>query len=457
MSDPKRLVVNLFEMNTPGHITHGLWRLPGNNRERYTDIGYWTELARLAEAAGVDAIFIADVVGGYDVYGASLDPALREGLQIPNNDPMLVVPAMAAVTEHVGFGVTFSTSYEPPFAFARRMSTLDHLTKGRIGWNIVTSYLPSAARNFGLDSEIPHDTRYEIADEYVDVLYKLWEGSWDDDAVLVDRERGVYTDPSKVRSIDHVGAHFKVAGPHLSEPSAQRTPLLFQASASKAGIAFAARHAEVLFTADRPPGALDRNMATLRDAAVAEGRHGDDLRFLVMATVITARTDEEVADKLARYRAKASTEGAFIHMSVPFHPLEHPESITVREALEREGRHDVVAAGSLPLHLTVGQFIRAADQSWDSRFFAVGRPEQVADTIEGWLDDDGIDGINLRQYHSFETIRDFGELVVPELRRRGRMREAYVPGETLRERIFGAGPRLPERHPAARYRGGANL
>jgi FMN-dependent oxidoreductase (nitrilotriacetate monooxygenase family) len=455
---PKQLIVNVFEMNTPGHITHGLWRQSGNNRERYTDIEYWTELARLAELGGFDAIFLADVVGAYDVYKDSLEPALREGLQIPNNDPLLVIPVMASVTEHIGFGVTFSTSYEPPFAFARRMSTLDHLTKGRVGWNIVTSYLPNAARNFGLDDQIPHDTRYEIADEYMDVVYKLWEGSWDDDAVVVDRENDVYTDPSKVRPIDHVGTHFRVAGPHLSEPSIQRTPLLFQASASAAGTAFASKHAEVLFTADRPPGALARNIAAIRDAAVGRGRAAEDVRFVVMATVITAPTDAEVAEKLARYRAVASREGKFIHQSVPFRPLDHPGDITVREALEREGRHDLVEAKAAPLHLTVAQYSQAVDEAWDeNQFFVAGTPEVVADRIEEWLDVDGVDGINLRQYHSFETVRDFAELVSPVLRSRGRLREAYTAGESLRERIFGRGARLPDSHPASRYRGGRNL
>ncbi|MGN6125167.1 MAG: NtaA/DmoA family FMN-dependent monooxygenase [Humibacter sp.] len=458
MTDKKQLLVNLFEMNTPGHITHGLWRLPDNNRERYKDIAYWTELAQVAEYGGFDAIFIADVVGAYDVYRGSFEPAVREGLQIPNNDPLLVIPAMAAVADHIGFGVTFSTSYEPPFAFARRMSTLDHLTRGRIGWNIVTSYLPNAARNFGLEEEIPHDTRYEIADEFMDVVYKLWEGSWDDGAVIVDRDGGVFTDPAGVRPIDHVGTHFRVAGPHLSEPSPQRTPLLFQASASKAGTAFAAKHAEVLFTADRPAGALQKNIASIRDAAIALGRRPDDTRYVVMASIIVGRTETEVADKLARYRRFASEEGKFIHMSVPFRPLDHPPHITVREALEREGRHDLVEAGGLPLHLTVGQYSTAVDEAWDeSQFFVAGTPDVVADEVERWLDERGVDGINLRQYHSFETARDFAELVAPELRRRGRLREEYVPGETLRERVFGEGPRLPERHWAARYRGGANL
>lgn len=453
MSDPKPAIINLFEMNTPGHITHGLWRLEGNNRHRYTDLAYWLELARIAESGGFETIFLADVVGAYDVYKGSADPAIREGLQIPNNDPLLVIPAMAAVTERLGFGVTFSTSYEPPFAFARRMSTLDHLTNGRIGWNIVTSYLPNAARNFGLTDEIPHDERYAIADEFLDVVYKLWEGSWDDDAVQVDRERGVYTDPAKVRPIDHVGAHFRVAGPHLSEPSRQRTPLLLQASASRAGIAFAAKHAEVLFTADRPPGALGTNIATIRDAAVGHGRRADDLRFLVMATVITGETQAEVDAKLRRYRGVASAEGRFIHQSVPFRPLDHPGDITVREALEREGRADLIAAGGLPLQLTVEQFSTAVDEAWDERqFFVAGTPEKVVDTIEHWLDDVGIDGFNLRQYHSFETAQDFARLITPELRRRGRLRPPEQSAGSLRQRILGEGDRLPDRHPAARFR-----
>lgn len=456
---PKPLIVNVFEMNTPGHITHGLWRQPGNNRHRYAELAYWQELAVLAESGGFDAIFLADVIGAYDVYRDGIEPALREGLQIPNNDPLLVIPVMAAVTERIGFGVTFSTSYEPPFAFARRMSTLDHLTGGRVGWNIVTSYLPNAARNFGLEREIPHDTRYEIADEFMEVVYKLWEGSWDDDAVVLDRDGDTYTDPAKVRRIDHVGPYFSVAGPHLSEPSPQRTPVLFQASASAAGIAFASKHAEVVFTADRPKGALARNIAAIRDGAVAEGRSAADLRFLVMATVITGRTQAEVDEKLARYRALASVEGRFIHQSVPFRPLDHPHDITVQQALEREGRHDLVAAGTLPLRLTVGEFIRAVDEAWDpDQFFVAGTPEVVADEIERWLDETGIDGINLRQYHSFETVRDFAELVTPELRRRGRMPQPDVAAEggTLREHLFGSA-RLPDRHTARRFRGGANL
>lgn len=452
MSEPKQLFVNLFEMATVSHITHGLWPLPGNNRERFADLDYWLELARLLEHGGFDGIFLADVVGAYDVFRDGPETALREGLQIPNLDPLLLVPAMAAVTDRLGFGVTFSTTYEPPFAFARRMSTLDHLTKGRIGWNIVTSYLPNAARNFGLDAEIPHDERYRRAEEYLDVLYKLWEGSWDDDAVVADRAAGVFTDPSKVRYIDHVGERLKVAGPHLVHPSPQRTPVLFQATGSPAGIAFAGRHAEVVFTGGRTSEEFRRNADGMRDAAQQEGRARDDLRFIAMAGVIVGRTQEEAEDTWRRYRENVSLDGMLAHSSLPIDLTTFPRDITVREALRR-AEFPAERVPFLPLDRTVGQALDVVKYGRDERFLVVGDPKTVADEIERWLDEDGLDGINLRQYHSFDTARDFAELVVPELRRRGRLpREDERPG-TLRERLFGAGrDRLPESHPAARYR-----
>ncbi|WP_233121004.1 LLM class flavin-dependent oxidoreductase [Tersicoccus sp. Bi-70] len=190
-------------MNTPSHINHGLWTHPGNRRHEYTDIGYWLDTARLLERGLFDALFLADVVGTYDVYAGSRDPAIERGIQSPNNDPFLVVPAMAAVTEHLGFAVTFTTTYEPPFGNARRSSTLDHLTRGRVAWNVVTGYLPDAARNYGLDAAVRHDDRYDLAEEFLEVSYKLWEGSWEDDAVERDREHRRYSDPAKVHEIGH--------------------------------------------------------------------------------------------------------------------------------------------------------------------------------------------------------------------------------------------------------------
>lgn len=223
-------------MNTPGHQSPGLWTHPDDQSHRYKDSTYWTELAKTLENGRFDAVFIADVLGTYDVYGESRDAAVRNGVQSPVNDPFLIVPYMAAVTKHLGFGITASVTHEHPYTFARKISTLDHLTNGRIGWNIVTSYLKSAAVNMGLEDQINHDERYNIAEEYLEVCYKLWEESWEDDAVKLDKENRVFTDPSKVHDINHQGKYYRVPGAHLCEPSPQRTPVLYQAGASKRGV-----------------------------------------------------------------------------------------------------------------------------------------------------------------------------------------------------------------------------
>ncbi len=439
------------------HITHGLWVHPDNNRHRFNDLDYWTELAQLLEYGTFDGVFLADVVGAYDQFRGGPETALREAVQIPSNDPFLVIPAMAAVTRNLGFGATFSTTYEPPFAFARRMSTLDHLTKGRVGWNIVTSYLPNAARNFGLDAEVPHDRRYEIADEYVDVLYKLWEGSWDDDAVVLDREHRIYADPSKVRYINHVGEHFKVAGPHLCQPSRQRTPVLFQATGSPAGTEFASRHAEVVFTGGATPEAVRQNISRMRSGAVRYGRDVSSIKFLVHAGIVVGKTDAEVQRKLEIYRRLFSVEGALAHMQSSVDLTAYPKDARLADVLADHPSGWQMQNRSSPDD-TVGQALARIGPFNEDRYFVAGTPKEVADAIEKWLDVDGIDGINLRQYLTFETARDFIELVVPELRRRGRFRENYNDGETLRERLFGSGSaRLPENHIGARYRDPANL
>jgi FMN-dependent oxidoreductase (nitrilotriacetate monooxygenase family) len=333
------------------------------------------------------------------------------------------------------------------------MSTLDQLTGGRVGWNVVTSYLPNAARNFGLADEIPHDRRYEIADEFLDVVYKLWEGSWDDDAVRVDREGGIYADPDKVRYIDHVGETFRVAGPHLCAPTPQRTPVLFQATGSPAGTAFAGRHAEVVFTGGRTAADFRRNADRMRDAAAANGRSADDIRFIVQAGVVVGRTESEAAEKWRLFRARTSLDGILAHASVPLDLPALPGHLTVREAAVLSGA-DPDRIG-LPLDRTVAETLEGFRTSREDRYFVAGTPDVVADEICRWLDEDGIDGINLRQYHSFDTARDFAELVVPELRRRGRIRESEP--RTLRDRLFGRGPFLPDSHVARRYRGGAHL
>ena len=240
----KKILLNAFNMNCIGHINHGLWTHPRDTSTQYKTLEYWTDLARTLERGLFDGLFIADIVGVYDVYQDSIDVPLKESIQLPVNDPLLLVSAMAAVTRHLGFGLTANLTYEPPYLFARRMSTLDHLSRGRVGWNIVTGYLDSAAKAMGLTEQVEHDRRYDQADEYLEVLYKLWEGSWEDDAVLNDPQARVYAQPGKVHKVEHHGEFYQVEGYHLCEPSPQRTPVLFQAGSSDRGLLFAGRNAE---------------------------------------------------------------------------------------------------------------------------------------------------------------------------------------------------------------------
>ena len=253
----KEIRLNAFAMNCVAHQSPGLWTHPRDRTADYNRLPYWIDLARTLERGRFDGLFLADVLGVYDVFGGSPDAALRNATQTPVNDPLLLISAMAAVTENLGFGVTCTLSYEPPYPFARRMSTLDHLTEGRIGWNVVTGYLDSAARGAGKDKQTAHDDRYDVADEYMEVVYKLWEGSWEDDAALRDRARGIFADPSKVHRVRHEGNNYRLDAIHLSEPSPQRTPVLYQAGTSPRGRQFAAQHAECVFMSG-PSAKVDR-------------------------------------------------------------------------------------------------------------------------------------------------------------------------------------------------------
>lgn len=303
MTEP--FVLAGFTMSTVSHGNFGMWRHPQDQTSRYTDLRYWVELAQLLDAGGFDLLFIADAVGQLDVFGGSAEAALTGAVQTPVTDPLLAVSAMAAATEHLGFGITVSTTYESPYLLARKFSTLDHLTGGRIGWNVVTSLLDSAARNIiGRDRQIPHDERYAMAQEFLEVTYKLWEGSWEPGAVLRDRGRGVYTDAGKVHPIEHQGRYFSVPGAHLVEPSPQRTPVLFQAGTSPAGREFAARNAELVFASDPRPDVLRANIADIRRRAVQYGRRPDAIKYLTSVEVVTDSTDAAArakADELVGY------------------------------------------------------------------------------------------------------------------------------------------------------------
>ncbi|WCD82516.1 LLM class flavin-dependent oxidoreductase [Pseudomonas sp. TUM22785] len=455
----KQIRLNAFAMNTVGHLSPGLWRHPRDQARRYTDIHYWIELARTLERGKIDGLFIADVLGVYDVYHGGPEHALTHAAQVPANDPLQLVPAMAAATEHLGFGVTASVSFEHPYPFARRMSTLDHLTRGRAGWNIVTSYLESGARNIGLKQQLDHAQRYALAAEYLEVCYKLWEASWEDDAVVADAERGVYADPAKVHPIAHKGEHFEVPGFHLSEPSPQRTPVLYQAGASSRGKAFAAGNAECVFVAAPTRHILRNQVADLRRQAEANGRKGSDLLVFNQLTVIVAPTDAEAQAKLREYREYASHDGALTLMSgwtgidfgqyAPDQVLRQVESNAIQSAV------DAFTAADPSRTWTTAEIADYCALGGDGPLL-VGSPQRVADELQAWVEETDVDGFNLSSIVAPETFVDIVDLLVPELQARGLFKREYETG-SLRHKLFGQGDRLAEPHPAARLRrrGGA--
>ena len=454
----RQIRFNAFDMNCVGHQSSGMWRHPDDRSRHYLDLDYWTDLAQILERGVFDGIFIADVLGTYDVYGETNGAALRAGAQVPVNDPMMLVSAMAHVTEHLGFGITAGTAYEHPYPFARRMSTLDHLTKGRIGWNVVTGYLASAARNMGQADQLDHDERYDRADEYLDVLYKLWEGSWEDDAVVLDKDGSVFTDTAKVHPIEHSGTFFDVPGIHLCEPSPQRSPVIYQAGASPRGIDFAAKHAEAIFVGSTTKSVLSDTVRKVRAALVAAGRHPYSARIYALLTIVTAETSEDAHAKYDDYLAYADEEGALVlnsgWMGIDLSAYDPDEAVG---NVESNAIRSVVAGF---------QHADDAGREWTIRDIArqtaigglgatiVGSGDEVADQLQAWVAETDVDGFNLAYAITPGTFTDVVEHVVPVLQQRGVYPTSYAEG-TLRHRLLGRGDRLPDEHHGADFRIGA--
>lgn len=446
------LAFNAFVMNTVSHIQHGLWRHPDAQQADFEDVNVWIELARTLEAGLFDAIFFADVVGVYGPVGGDYTVNAREGLQIPSNDPSVLLSALAVNTEHLGLAFTSSVLQAHPFEFARRASTLDHISKGRVAWNIVTSTMENAARNFGLDRLTAHDERYVWAEEYLEVAFKLWEGSWEDDALRKDRSRGVFSDASRIHRINHVGKRYRVEGPHLPSPSPQRTPLLFQAGSSPAGRAFAARNAEAQFISTPNPQTAKELITETRDLAERAGRRRDDIKFFQGFAFVIGSTEAEAKRKEAELDSYLSVDGFLAHSNLGVsqddgRPL--PPETLLKDIETNGGRSHIewLRKRDPNREPTVGDLGQLVSKRHPR---LVGTPEQIADALALWQQA-GIDGVNLINWIIPGSYQEFNAHLLPELQRRGLAKREYAPG-TLRRKLFGR-DRLDERHPGARWRG----
>ncbi|KRJ24033.1 5,10-methylene tetrahydromethanopterin reductase [Acinetobacter baumannii] len=412
----KKISFNAFEMNCIAHQSPGLWRHPQDRSVEYKDLEYWTDLAQILERGFFDGIFIADVLGIYDVYHQSAEHALTGAVQVPVNDPLQIVPAMAAVTKHLGFGVTTSISFEHPYPFARRISTLDHLTKGRVGWNIVTSYLESGSKNLGLKTQVNHDNRYDIADEYLEVLYKLWEGSWEEGSVLRDRESGIFADYKKVHPIQHEGKYFTVPGIHICEPSPQRTPVLYQAGASSRGQKFASQNAECVFIAAPSKIATKKVVQGIRQKLVQEGRDPYSVKIYALLSIVTDETDAKAQAKFKEYQSYGSYDGALTLLSgwsgvdfsqyQPTDKVEYIQTNAIQSLLDSYVNAD-------PERVWTIEEIANWNSLGGNGPVLVGSAETVSDALQQWVEDTDVDGFNLAYILAHQTFADVVEFIVP--------------------------------------------
>ncbi|KAK8043205.1 HK97 family phage prohead protease [Apiospora phragmitis] len=428
----KKIPLNAFDMSTVGHLSPGQWKNPTDKSATKRSVKYWIELAKLLERGGINALFLADTYGGYNTYEGSLDNCIRRAAQWPMTDPTIPISAMAAVTKNLSFAITASTSFEPPFLLAKRFSTLDHFTGGRFGWNIVTSWKKAAFKAIGIDTPIEHDQRYAQADEYLRLLYKLWEGSWADDAISPDPEHDSYADPEKIRTIKHQGKDFTGTSP--------------------AGSEFAATHAEAIFVSAHSPAVLRPKVEKIRQLAAAKGRDPQSIKFFATFTPILGQTDAEARAKHAELKKYASVVGGLVLVS----------GWTGIDLSALPLDHEITAADSAEIHKVTSileAFTARSDKipKWTPRVIAerasigglgptsVGSPATVGDERERWIDEGTLTA----------STSDVVNLLVPELQRRGIYPD--IPRDdqhlTASERVYGEGQSgLRYDHPGSKYK-----
>ncbi|KAE9986597.1 hypothetical protein EG328_005206 [Venturia inaequalis] len=456
----KQMQLNIIDNTATGsHMAVGQWKDP-NSMSRHKDrLEYYIWLAKMAEKGKITSIFFADLYGTHDVYGGNADATFKGGLWVAMLDPVVLISAMAQATKSISFAVTGSTSYLTPYILARTWSSLDHVTNGRIGWNIVTSFGKSPAKCMGMEEAIPHDERYASAEEYTDLVYRLWERSWEDGAQVWISEPEAAYDPSKIHRIEFQGKYYKFSGYGQTHPSPQRTPALFQAGASKAGIAFAGKHAEGIYCGVPTIPGLLAYSKSVREAAVSAGRDPSTIKLFAGICPIVARTEEEAWEKHAKYKANTSVVGglssfcALTGVDLSKYGLDEPFNFD---------DEDLQGAGIFKNFKLVEK-----DKAWTPRMVGekvgfggfgpmpVGTPSQVADVMEQWFTEADIDGFNIQYMCNPESIEDLVELLIPELQRRGLYRTEYpVVGGTFRENMQGKPGQslLGADHPGAKVR-----
>jgi FMN-dependent oxidoreductase (nitrilotriacetate monooxygenase family) len=430
MTTPRQLHLNLF-IQARGHH-EAAWNHPDASSMGLMDVSYYQGIAQRAEAGLFDSIFFADILAVTD------DAAISGKLWL---EPITLLAAIAAVTERIGLIATASTTYSLPFTLARQFSSIDHISNGRAGWNIVTTWMQAAARNYGDTRDVSLEERYVLAEEFVEIITGLWD-SWADDAVVDDRAAGIYARPDRIRAIDHEGPHYSVAGPLNLPRSPQGRPVLVQAGSSDTGRDFAARHAEAIFTAHLEKGTAQEFYADIKARLVKAGRKPDQVLVLPGVNPMIASTETEAkrliqdlnesADPEVGRRTLSSRFGGhdFSHLALDeiLKPEDFPHPDTVHASRSRA----VMVVGLVEREEVTLRQLLAKLAGARGHFTFAGTPEQVADLIEDWFQDGAADGFNVMPPIFPGMLDVFIDEVVPILQARGLFRTEYV-GTTLRE------------------------
>jgi len=421
-----------FMMQTGGHIAG--WRHPDAANDALCDVAYFQHLAQTAERGLFDAVFMADYVGYHPSKGADVFACL----ETPKLDPAIVLSHISAVTSRIGLLGTASTTYSQPYDVARRFASLDHLSHGRAGWNIVTSTMENEAHNYGKPAHLGHAERYAMAAEFVDVARLLWD-TWEEGAVTANKATGRYTDPAKIHALGHKGEHFSVAGPLTVPRPPQGHPVLVQAGASATGMRFAARYAEVIFTSHPSIETAKTFRSEMRELAVAEGRSADSIKIMTAITPIIGATTEEALATQAWLDgaipgpvAIGKLEGLLGNFDLSGYDPEGPLPEIPPSTLSQSTRDRVVELAAAE-NLSIVELARRVAAGRTSRT-AVGTASQIADELEQWFTSGAADGFVISAPFLPGGLELFVDQVVPELQRRGLFRTQYE-GTTLRENL----------------------
>lgn len=426
----------------PGGGQHvAAWRHPNSVVDGALNIDNYIALAKTAERGLFDAYFLAD--------GLAVNFGAREGggASAATLEPVTLFAALATVTSHIGFIATASTTYEEPYQLARKFASLDYISHGRAGWNLVTSAGDATAQNFGLAQQQAPEVRYERAQEFVDVVKQLWD-SWEDDAFLHDKERGLFYDQGKVHTIDHKGKYFQIRGPlNIARPP-QGHPVIVQAGQSEPGRELAARSAEVVFTARQSLADAQSFYRDVKGRMQKYGRHPDQLKIMPGVAPFVAKTEEEARAKyqalndLIRPEEGLALLGALAGNTLDLsqYPLDAPlpELPPTQGMVSRQALIQQIARQHNFTLRQLYQWVASARGHWT----LIGTPTQIADELQLWFENEAADGFNILPPTTPDGLNDFVELVIPELQRRGLFRTAYE-GNTLRENLGLARPQNP--------------